>query len=58
MGKRRGYENNRLDIQDIVTQPESDIELFGDWDFKVETSEDTLMDVLTFELEDLLLMEE
>ena len=57
MGKRIGYENNRLDTQDIETQGENKIELFGDWDFKVETSEDTLMDVLTFELEDLLLME-
>lgn len=55
MGKRIGYENNRLDTQDIETQGENKIELFGDWDFKVETSEDTLMDVLTFELEDLLM---
>ena len=58
MGKRRGYENNRLETQEIETQGENKIELFGDWDFKVETSEDTLMGVLTFELEDLLLMEE
>lgn len=57
MGKRRGYENNRLETQEIETQGENKIELFGDWDFKVETSENTLMDVLTFELEDLLLME-
>ena len=57
MGKRIGYENNRLDIQDIETQGENKIELFGDWDFKVETSENTLMDVLTFESEDFLLME-
>lgn len=57
MGKRIGYENNRLDTQEIETQGENKIELFGDWDFKVETSEATLMDVLTFELEDLLLME-
>ena len=57
MGKRRGYENNRLETQEIETQGENKIELFGYEDFKVETSEDTLMDVLTFELEDLLLME-
>lgn len=55
--KRIGYENNRLDTQDIETQGENKIELFGYEDFKVETSEDTLMNVLTFELEDLLLME-
>ena len=57
MGKRHGYENNRLETQEIETQGENKIELFGYEDFKVETSEDTLMDVLTFELEDLLLME-
>lgn len=57
MGKRIEYENNRLDTQDIETQGENKIELFGYEDFKVETSEDTLMNVLTFELEDLLLME-
>lgn len=55
--KRVEYENNRLDTPDIETQGENKIELFGDLDFKVETSEDTLMDILTFELEDLLLME-
>lgn len=55
--KRIGYENNRLDTQEIETQGENKIELFGYEDFKVETSEDTLMNVLTFELEDLLLME-
>ena len=55
--KRIEYENNRLDTQDIETQGENKIELFGYEDFKVETSEDTLMNVLTFELEDLLLME-
>ena len=55
--KRIGYENNRLDTQEIENQDGNKIELFGDGDFKVETSEDTLMDILTFELEDLLLME-
>lgn len=55
--KRIGYENNRLDTQEIESQDGNKIDLFGDGDFKVETSEDTLMDVLTFELEDLLLME-
>lgn len=55
--KRIGYENNRLDTQEIEDQDGNKVELFGDGDFKVETSEDTLMDVLTFELEDLLLME-
>lgn len=55
--KRIGYENNRLDTQEIETQGENKIELFGDEDFKVKTSENTLMDVLTFELENLLLME-
>lgn len=55
--KRIGYENNRLDTQEIENQDGNKIELFGYEDFKVETSEDTLMNVLTFELEDLLLME-
>lgn len=55
--KRIGYENNRLDTQEIENQDGNKIDLFGDGDFKVETSEDTLMDVLTFELDDLLLME-
>lgn len=53
--KRIGYENNRLDIQDIEQQGEEKIELFGDEDFKVKTSEDTLMKIITFELEDLLM---
>lgn len=55
--KRIGYENNRLETQEIERKGESQIELFGDEDFKVKTSEDTLMNVLTFKLEDLLLME-
>lgn len=56
--KRIGYENNRLDTQSIVdNQSESGIEIFSDEDFKVETSEDALVNILTFELEDLLLME-
>lgn len=54
--KRIGYENNRLDTQSIVdNQAESNIELFSDEDFKVETSEDTLMDIITYSLEDLLM---
>ena len=53
--KRIGYENNRLDIQDIEQQGEEKIELFGYEDFKVKTSEDTLMNIITFELEDLLM---
>lgn len=55
MGKRIGYENNRLDTQEIETQGENKPELFGDGDFKAETSEDTLMNSITFELEDLLM---
>lgn len=55
--KRIEYENNRLETQEIERKGESQIELFGNEDFKVETSEDTLMNVLTFKLEDLLLME-
>ncbi|WP_196002019.1 hypothetical protein [Clostridium sp. 1001271B_151109_B4] len=58
MGKRIGYENNRLETQEIEIQGENKIELFGDEDFKVRTSENALMSALTFELEDLLLMEE
>ena len=53
--KRIGYENNRLDTQEIETQGENKIELFGDGDFKVETSEDDLMNLITFELEDFLM---
>ena len=53
--KRIGYENNRLDIQDIEQQGEEKIELFGYEDFEVKTSEDTLMNIITFELEDLLM---
>lgn len=58
--KRLGYENNRLDVQELETsQPESGLELFPDSDFKADTSEDILLTTLTFNLEDILLtMEE
>ena len=55
--KRKGYENNRLDLQDIETQFESGLELFSDEDFKVKTSEDALLNSITFELENLLMEE-
>lgn len=54
--KRIGYENNRLDVQELETsQPESGFELFSDSDFKADTSEDILLAALTFNLEDILL---
>lgn len=55
MGKRKGYENNRLDTEEIENQDGNKPELFSDGDFKVETSENDLMDLLTFNLEDLLM---
>lgn len=56
--KRTGFENNRLDLQDIETPFENGLELFGEEDFKVKTSEDALLNSIAFELENLLLMEE
>lgn len=53
--KRIGYENNRLDIQDLENNSESGVELFNDDDFKANTSEETLNFILDFNLEDLLL---
>ena len=54
--KRIGYENNRLDTQSIVdNEVESNLELFSDEDFNVKTSENTLMDIIKYSLEDLLM---
>lgn len=44
--KRIGYENNRLDTQEIEKQAEEKVELFGDEDFKVKTSENILMSIM------------
>ena len=46
--KRKGYENVRLDVQDISTVG----------NLEVKTVENTLLDILDFKLEDILLMEE
>lgn len=67
--KRLGYENNRLDIEEIdISSLDSGLELFPVEDFKIETSEEVLIntlkpetseeiliDILTFELEKFLL---
>lgn len=53
IAKRIGYENVRLDVPDIGTV--EDIPVFTDEDLEVKTVEDTLLDVLTFELEDILM---
>lgn len=53
IAKRIGYENVRLDVPDIGTI--EDIPVFTDEDLKVKTVEDTLLDVLTFKLEDILM---
>ncbi len=55
MGKRIGYENNRLDLPDIETQGD-EIDIFS-FENEIETDEEDLMKELTFELENLLLKE-
>ena len=37
---------NRLDTQEIEKQAEEKVELFGDEDFKVKTSENILMSIM------------
>lgn len=53
--KRKGYENNRLEMPDDLNVGESNLELFSDEDFKVDNSEDLLNQVLDFNLDNLLL---
>ena len=55
IAKRKGYENVRLDVPDIGTV--EDISVFTEEDLEVKTVEDTLLDVLTFRLEDILMEE-
>lgn len=57
--KRKGYENSRLDTQPIdIDAIDSGLELFTDSDFNAITSEKILINVLDFNLENILLMEE
>lgn len=57
--KRKGYENSRLDTQPIdIDAIDSGLELFTDSDFNAITSEKILINVLEFNLENILLMEE
>ena len=57
--KRKGYENNRLDTQPInIDTVDSGLELFTDSDLNAITSENILTNVLDFNLENILLMEE
>ena len=57
--KRKGYENNRLDTQLIdIDTVDSGLELFTDSDLNAITSENILTNVLDFNLENILLMEE
>jgi len=51
--KRLGYENVRLDTPEIGTV--EDIPVFTEEDLEVKTVEDTLLNVLTFRLEDILM---
>ncbi len=51
--KRKGYENVRLDTPDIGTLEDKPV--FTEEDLEVKTVEDTLLDILTFKLEDVLM---
>lgn len=53
--KRKGYENNRLDIEDIDNFTVDGIKTFKNEDFMIETAEESLLDILTFELENILM---
>lgn len=53
--KRKGYENDRLEIPEIDKCCENDLDLFTDNDFEINTSEQILEDTLLFELENLLM---
>ena len=55
--KRIGYENNRLDVEDLETSQESGFEMFSDEELKAETSEDILTKSIIFNLEELLMEE-
>lgn len=55
--KRIGHENNRLDLLDIDNFTVDGIKTFKDEDLLVETAEDTLLDILTFDLEKILMEE-
>lgn len=53
IAKRIGYENVRLDVPDIGTIEYTPV--FTEEDLEVKTTEDTLLDVITFKLEDILM---
>ena len=53
--KRKRYENARLDIEDIDNFTVDGIKTFNDEDFTIETAEESLLDILTFELENILM---
>lgn len=57
--KRLGYENNRLDLEQIeIDTLDSGVVLFSDSDFKADTSENILLATLTFNLDEILLKKE
>ena len=51
--KRKGYENVRLDVPDIGTLEDKPV--FTEEDLEVKTVENTLLDILAFRLEDILM---
>ena len=53
--KRIGHENTRLDTVEIDNFTVDGLKTFKDEDFLVDTVEDTLLDILTFDLENLLM---
>lgn len=55
--KRINNENTRLDTLEIDNYIADGLKTFSDTDFLVETSEDTLIDLMTFKLEDILMEE-
>lgn len=56
--KRINHENSRLDVVEINNFTVDGLKTFSDEDFMIETAEESLLDTLTFNLEEILLMME
>lgn len=56
--KRIKHENSRLDVVEIDDFTVDGLKTFSDEDFMIETAEESLLDTLTFNLEEILLMME
>lgn len=56
--KRTKHENSRLDVVEIDNFTVDGLRTFSDEDFMIETAEESLLDTLTFNLEEILLMME